>query len=115
MTEQTLKPCPFCGSDDVIFEGIPGCVSVVCEICECVKVGYDNHEQAIQAWNQRADGWISVDERLPEHNTSVLVYRPRMHQKIHLTQWWQGDEKKYMNVTHWQPLPAPPGGCDDNI
>ncbi len=56
------------------------------------------------------NGWISVEERLPENNQVVLGYHPmyifickklkdRFVVKMNLTP---------CDITHWQPLPQPP-------
>lgn len=69
--------------------------------------------------------WISVNERLPRHNETVLVYRPSMAEKIladhyygfygeNDDEWYEGwtwygkDTKGRDVITHWQPLPEPP-------
>lgn len=71
--------------------------------------------------------WISVDERLPRYNDTVLVYRPTMGAKILADTYkgyynedtgdWEegwvnfGQNSIGMNViTHWMPLPEPPKG-----
>lgn len=58
------------------------------------------------------NGWISVDDRLPEPNTWVLVFARQgsyMNLKVdYITRdgiWFNS-----MRVTHWQPLPEPPKG-----
>ena len=58
--------------------------------------------------------WIPVAERLPENDTTVLVYRPTMAIKIMPSYYYNrfcagalnlyGDEV----ITHWMPLPEPP-------
>ena len=53
-----LKPCPFCGGEAEIYDGIifgsrqyePRCVK-----CECAIGLYDTEEQAAVAWNRRVD------------------------------------------------------------
>lgn len=57
--------------------------------------------------------WISVDERLPEKNQQVLIFSG----EIYMSTWmeyefsdelhWDG-QLSYL-VTHWMPLPKPPG------
>lgn len=50
--------------------------------------------------------WISVEERLPGDGAGVLVFLDTGAMSI---SWqWRGkwDEK---GVTHWMPLPKPPG------
>ena len=62
MSEIELKPCPFCGSDDVTwFYGLEDEHYVECLDC-CAKVeSYNGLEDAIAGWNARA---IDRDELL---------------------------------------------------
>lgn len=60
--------------------------------------------------------WVSVEERLPENNTQVLMWSARW--KIaeagsyYNKHFWVyseiGDGYIADNITHWMPLPAPP-------
>lgn len=60
--------------------------------------------------------WISVKERLPEEWVEVLVFVPGVGCEIawfcgavNLWRWvWTG-ESVTLDVTHWMPLPSPPG------
>lgn len=71
--------------------------------------------------------WISVEERLPEHGTDVLVLtapgtlslgqncvvaeyiHPRMEKSGVFINFYAGyDDKNILAVTHWMPLPKPP-------
>lgn len=85
--------------------------------CQKQKDGcyaYDHIEFAWRAWQARAaqSEWISVQDRLPETETTVLVCTERGYI---FTSWasdvdvfWFYDEEEDDRVTHWQPLPAPP-------
>lgn len=82
----------------------------------------------------QAEGWISVDERLPEKNTEVLICFAELSipstgrytasaldhegwcypRENHL---WPGERPDFEDgglptVTHWMPLPAAPGPAD---
>jgi Lar family restriction alleviation protein len=115
MTEQELKPCPFCGSDGkygmVSGKHYAACINQNCNVV--VNTPYkDSMTEAIAAWNQRADGWISVDDEKPAYEQRVIVRRKRKHPEIstQIIHWTNGDEDTY---SHWMPEPAPPGGCDE--
>jgi len=127
-----LKPCPN-----------PACKSTDLRDCyvyiRCNKCGmtgpqrnqgrfddhsdFMDHEGAVKDWNNlpRADGWVSVEERLPEENVQVWAYikngdhapailRPESDTPsgwCHLfaCEFW---EEPNHGVTHWRPLPDPP-------
>jgi hypothetical protein len=62
--------------------------------------------------------WISVDDRLPETCTGMLVYSmDNVHPyTVILIAIWDGGEFDFqdswenanLQVTHWMPLPSPP-------
>jgi len=69
----------------------------------------------------RDGGWISVDERLPEKETSVLVWATwdGSDDQILVADWrdWEGapiwhdsmnGEYRIHGITHWMPLPEAP-------
>lgn len=68
----------------------------------------------------RKQEWISVEERLPEPNTNVLIY-VFFHNQWQIVKGWLSycDKKFHISnsdypsltdipVTHWMPLPEPP-------
>lgn len=67
MNEIELKPCPFCGSDDVICDMFEDVYFVECWDC-CAKVeSYNGLEDAVAGWNARAidrDDLLKVAEEL---------------------------------------------------
>ena len=98
-----LLPCPKCGPHNLIRElSINDRVWVKCTSCTFTAWEED--------WNARADGWISVDTRLPDVDEAVM--------------WWVehgafsgpiieilsivNDLDVFNRVTHWKPLPPPP-------
>ena len=58
-----------------------------------------------------ANGWISVDDRLPEYEQRVIVRRRRENPEIstQIIHWTNGDEQTY---SHWIPEPQPPTSED---
>ena len=66
------------------------------------------------------DEWVSVEERLPENNAEVLMWRKKW--KIAEAGTYRnacfwvydaiGDSYKADDITYWMPLPAPPGKDD---
>lgn len=82
------------------------------------KSDIELHEALDIAIAALRNGWISVEDRLPEKAGEYLVvYHPcywdNVGTKICVgidsfrgkTSW---AKKKYQHVTHWQPLPEPP-------
>ena len=71
---EALKPCPFCGSDQVFVWKRPEAIPryfVICPECERDINGESTQQQAIAAWNRRAspswstecpteEGWYAV-------------------------------------------------------
>lgn len=72
-------------------------------------------EPTIEA--EPVNGWISVDDRLPEKDGLYIVCKTiKPHQIVFEARW---KENKWLSVvkdnqldfvTHWQPLPEPPKG-----
>ena len=88
-----------------------------------VELFYDNNVRCDQKIEGLADDvmdiisnvatereWISVKDRMPEENTTVLVatdYGIVFQCLYAYDGWdsWKGDEE---NITHWQSMPNPP-------
>ena len=69
-------------------------------------------DERIRQLEQRVPRWISVGERLPDHEHEVLVYTDRYGGRTefayyvrHLEAWYQNCCLLIPNVTHWMPLP----------
>ena len=92
---------------------------------ECLfKYGGQRTNNAVALYDAgyRKQEWISVEERLPEENTEVLIYcktnsgkevffvdKIRYFRGLAIWQVWSG------KVTHWMPLPESPrmkGGAE---
>lgn len=130
MKEQIeLKNCPFCGEELEKEKEFYFHWKKAKEGCPARHPGAIN----TKSWNSRADGWISVKDRLPEYNKNCLfigkIFRPEsnwngpyvMFGKRECTSAlgevfvclvtnvkFYNNEKYLNNVTHWQPLPKPP-------
>lgn len=56
MTDEIkLKPCPFCGSDDVVLDETYTSGYVRCRVCGAEGGLRDSHDEAAAAWNSRTD------------------------------------------------------------
>ena len=53
MTEQKLKPCPFCGGEASIYVAHDDGYYVCCDECGCGLPVYNTEEDAIREWNRR--------------------------------------------------------------
>lgn len=73
-----------------------------------------NPQDMFEGWlaNATQSKWISVEERLPETETSVLVCTERGYIFLSWASnedvFWFYNEDEDDRVTHWQPLPEPP-------
>lgn len=61
--------------------------------------------------------WISVKDRLPEDHVAVLVFDSvcrniyKAWMSHDLGEWFSEEYlPDFLNITHWMPLPNPPGG-----
>jgi hypothetical protein len=126
MSEE-LKPCPFCGGEASLRKQgwikvhprtgkSEDLYTVACDTEGCnakYAMWSDTPQEARAAWNCRADGWISVDEGLPEEADYYIVTNGK---EVRSAFYWECDttfdeeetEELKGGVTHWMPLPAPP-------
>lgn len=63
------------------------------------------------------DGWIRVEDELPEYYQTVVCYDSKLKTSYHAARVSDGDTEWYniqksnevlLNVTHWRPLPPLP-------
>lgn len=78
-----LKPCPFCGGDEVTIGSFgSSCVEpqhyVSCEECDGATVNHVSEGEAIAAWNRRAASEPVTDAARP---AVVLAYSTKGHSK----------------------------------
>lgn len=122
MSEELL-PCPFCGGEAEILEAIVEFIYkeigiyAICKKCRASTQYYKTKEEALTAWNRRADGWIPVSERLPEEYTMVLVWEGDYAFRAEHAEgkWYEATNEpisEHVNITHWMPLPPAPNGGD---
>ena len=65
-----------------------------------------------------SDGWIRVEDRLPDEGEYVLAWNARSRRSIraardiwgvpHLVMWHNEEWMIEDDITHWQPYPEPP-------
>lgn len=61
MTDEIkLKPCPFCGSDDVVLDETYTSGYVRCRVCGAEGGLRYSHDEAAAAWNSRTDAKVLV-------------------------------------------------------
>ena len=115
-----LKPCPFCGGEAEYREyrktptessGI-----VMCKTCRsengCIRL----KKEAYDAWNKRADAWISVDNEKPADGEELIMCSftdglKRWHKGFYKDGAFYMDlpaEIKEWHPTHWMKHPHPP-------
>lgn len=115
-----LKPCPFCGSNDLDVKRIQHsqneavyCVRCLGE-CECEGPVEFTRDDAKQKWNTRTEverlraerRWIPVEEQLPETEEEVAtLWYNGFHSVARL---YKGRWSSGARVTHWMPLPPLP-------
>lgn len=135
-----IKKCPFCGCQPKLRKGIyfpkwkQGAVEawkVVCTNYKCVIFNAneqyaDSEISAINAWNNRSNGWISVKDRLPEkskedsdYSGDVIVTdgkRISIGYYSYLTDSWVQyyDDVFSYCIHHWMPIPELPEEVNEN-
>lgn len=90
-----------------------------------VDLFYDNNVRCDQKIERLADDvidiidndltvqeWVSVKDRLPEENTTVIVATDDgvVFQCLYSYDGWDLWDDNDVNITHWQPMPQPPKG-----
>ena len=85
------------------------------EFCRGMRKALRIIEDAPTVEVQPDNGWISVEDRLPENDGLYIVCKTVRGHQISFEAHWKGN--KWLSVvksnqldciTHWQPLPKPP-------
>jgi hypothetical protein len=118
-----LKPCPFCGGEDVWFN--TDSLAIECLDCGCdgpfagLEKGWNVKQRAADRWNDRRTLWIPVSKELPDAETTVLITNPAWPEPV-AEGFFTGDEwfttagrrvghpYRIGPPTHWMHLPEPP-------
>lgn len=97
----------------------------VCHLCGCDLYSEDAIDIINQVEAEYNNGWISVDDRLPKNSGKYLVAQKRysisdrelkkvISIETDFVEFNARDNKwsraRFLQVTHWQPLPQPPKG-----
>lgn len=110
MSEQ-LKPCPFCGGNNV--ELVNGDISFWINCVDCFTEGplAEIEEQAKDKWNTRASTWhpIRTEADLPKEEYISYLVQVKECPTAHDIQEWHEGMKKYWleHFSAYQPLPEP--------
>lgn len=109
--KNNLLACPCCGGEASIDDSDIGCV-INCFNCGIGLTENNNTKRhAMEIWNTRADGWISVDDRLPDRDIYCLCYFSENDLEVlrYSGEYWT---RKAWPIgcqpSHWMPLPDPP-------
>ncbi len=109
MSDSEVNQCDGCRNEMPIVDGIHRKENGTCFMV-CTGNRYES---------KRVSDWISVDKALPEAFEEVVAYCTNFggiifHDAIYYDDseesgWCRkGDDKPFLNVTHWQSLPPPP-------
>lgn len=140
---EKLKPCPFCGGMNLTIQKYAHLCGqdrfrIFCE-CGCsMDAGFWIHRnQAVEAWNRRASGWIHIKTRplteeekkeypdwsyildceLPDDGQRILIHCVyNDHESVQLDEYYDDCGMSYLDsgyelgeeVDAWMPLPEPP-------
>lgn len=83
-----------------------------CELTSCRSCNARNIADHLISNGVTVQEWISVKDRLPEENTTVIVATDNgiVFQCLYSYDGWDLWDDNDVNITHWQPMPQPPKG-----
>lgn len=81
-------------------------------------ISFENEAQLLatfNAWSAQQEGWININDRLPDDGAMVNIFVPNygqctgyMSKNVHNTTWWCRAMNQNVHPTHWMPLAASP-------
>lgn len=89
------------------------------ELVKALQYDREQYDKGYADGLRERNEWISVEERLPEADTNVLVITANASFKVArcniyhngtLVLWMTNDGLGERAITHWMPLPEPPKG-----
>lgn len=123
MSIEKLKPCPFCGCEDLFFypDGDMEGHTIMgnhFDGCFIGTFGYETEGDAINAWNQRANQWVNCSDSMPDMGHVVAAWgcdeNPVM---VYRVNWPNGpvfldyeNDERISSITHWLKLVPPKTG-----
>ena len=83
-----------------------------CELTSCRSCNARNIADHLISNGVTVQEWVSVKDRLPEENTTVIVATDNgvVFQCLYSYDGWDLWDDNDVNITHWQPMPQPPKG-----
>lgn len=83
-----------------------------CELTSCRSCNARNIADHLISNGVTVQEWVSVEDRLPEENTTVIVATDNgiVFQCLYSYDGWDLWDDNDVNITHWQPMPQPPKG-----
>ena len=150
MENINLLPCPFCNSSEIQiwhtsldFNDKRIVFRIGCDECGLNTKYFKSQEEVIKYWNARNDGWISVDEKMPEEQDSIFanfyntprwdinMFRKVSNDILVIAEFEDGIQKVFVSrthdgvmqsvskffkhkITHWMPFPLPIVKEDNN-
>ena len=81
-----------------------------CELTSCRSCNARNIADHLISNGVTVQEWVSVEDRLPEENTTVIVATDNgiVFQCLYSYDGWNLWDGNEVNITHWQPMPQPP-------
>ena len=111
-----LAPCPFCGNELSVYNRkynpYARCETVNCKGSQLPILNLDDPFDILK-WNNRASGWINIEDRLPSSGEWVLFldgsktmgHHPPFHHIDKINNRNECLVNYLHNYTHWIPLP----------